>query len=196
MYDKTLRIDENEYFPGVHPKSLIVLHHTVGGSAASTRDWWNLDPKRIGTAYMVERDGTVFEVFPPEAWASHINRKDAKGNQIVSLEQRSIGIELCNHGPLTLRDGKFYRVVDRRPHVGKVHDCGKVWRDYQYFCAYPPEQMAATAKLVRDLCAKFGIAAMTYPNDYLADGVTGIVTHAQLRLDKSDVHPGFAWELL
>ena len=194
-----MRLPDTEYFHDVSPKNLIVLHHTVGGSAQSTFDWWVTDPKRIGTAYLVERDGTVHEVFPPEKWASHINRKDAQGRQIVELEKRSIGIELCNHGPLTKRGDKFYffdRVSEHTEYSGPVYDCGKLWRDRWYFAAYPVAQLEAVGKLVKELCPRFGIPNMPYPNDYLESGVTGIVSHAQLRKDKSDVHPGFAWEVL
>ena len=197
----SLRLPDTEYFHEVAPKNLIVLHHTVGGSAKSTLDWWVTDPKRIGTAYLVERDGTVYETFPPQMWASHINRKDAEGKQIRSLEQRSIGIELCNEGPLTRRNGKFYcydRVSERTEFTGPVFDCGKVWRDRWHFAAYPILQIDAVADLVKNLCLLFLIPREIRSPEWIEDvaGLTGIVSHAQLRKDKSDVHLGFPLEVL
>lgn len=62
---KVLRLDATQYYQDMVPKRQIYLHHTVGGSAKSTVDYWNKTPERIGTAYIVERDGTIFEVFPP-----------------------------------------------------------------------------------------------------------------------------------
>src|SRR5437868_10376792 len=59
-----LRLPATEFFNAAQTKDLIVLHHTVGGSAKSTFDYWRTDPQHIGTAYIVERDGTIFEVFP------------------------------------------------------------------------------------------------------------------------------------
>lgn len=70
-----LRLPVDQYFNETPKKDLIVLHHTVGGSAKSTFDYWRTDPEHIGTAYIVERDGTIYEVFSPECWAYHLGLK-------------------------------------------------------------------------------------------------------------------------
>jgi len=90
---KRLRLPEGQYVHQRHKKSLIVLHHTAGADAESTFRWWLTDPKRIGTAYIVARDGRIFEVFPPEYWAFHLGVKGQR-----QLDRRSIGIELANAG--------------------------------------------------------------------------------------------------
>src|SRR5213082_1851366 len=98
-----LRLPPGEYFNAPQAKDLIVLHHTVGGSAKSTFDYWRTDPQHIGTAYIVERDGTIFEVFPPECWAYHLGLKTTS-----SVDKRSIGIEIAYEGALLERGGKYY----------------------------------------------------------------------------------------
>lgn len=200
----TLRLPETEYFHGEHSKSLIVLHHTVGGSARSTFDWWKKDPKRIGTAYLVERDGTVFEVFPPEYWASHVAAKDEQGNWLRSLERHSIGIEICSEGALKKialapEDGTGepwgYFAFDgrKRIHADSVWQPAGPWRGQCYFAAYTPAQFAATAELVRMLCEKFRIPQiapadhLNYKPEYYR--FSGVLGHAHLRPDKSDPSP-------
>ena len=69
LIERSLRLPESEYFPGTQQKSGIAIHHTVGGTAESTFRWWRAKRTHVGTAYLVERDGTVFEVFDPSAWA-------------------------------------------------------------------------------------------------------------------------------
>ncbi|HEX7119183.1 MAG TPA: hypothetical protein VF212_10360 [Longimicrobiales bacterium] len=46
--DRTLRLPEGEYFAGPFAKSGIALHHTVGGSAKSTFQWWLRDRNAAG----------------------------------------------------------------------------------------------------------------------------------------------------
>jgi N-acetyl-anhydromuramyl-L-alanine amidase AmpD len=200
--NRSLRLPDNEFFHDVVKKDLIVLHHTVGGSAESTFDWWKTDPKRIGTAFLVERDGTIFEVFPPEAWASHINRV-VLGVQVRDMEKRSIGIEICSEGPLLERGGgNFYcfdRVSERTRYEGKVYRHPEVWRDRQCFAAYTPRQIESVVELVGALSATFSIPLIkpTIPDtSNLASDYIGIAGHADFRPDKTDVHPGFPWELI
>jgi hypothetical protein len=38
--DRSLRLPKSEYFPPAHKKTGIAIHHTVGGTARSTFDWW------------------------------------------------------------------------------------------------------------------------------------------------------------
>ena len=49
--NRSLRLPLDEYkHSRSDEKSLICLHHTVGGSAESTFRWWDTDPDPIGTA--------------------------------------------------------------------------------------------------------------------------------------------------
>lgn len=75
LIERSLRLPQSEYFPGAQRKSGIAIHHTVGGSARSTFRWWCADRSNdgrnalVGTAYIIDHDGTVFEVFDPSTWA-------------------------------------------------------------------------------------------------------------------------------
>ena len=41
--DRSMRLPDAEFFPGAQQKSGIAIHHTVGGSATSTVEWWLAD---------------------------------------------------------------------------------------------------------------------------------------------------------
>jgi N-acetyl-anhydromuramyl-L-alanine amidase AmpD len=207
-----LRLPAESYFPEKHTKDLIILHHTVGGSAKSTFEYWRTDEKHIGTAYIVDRDGTVFEVFPPECWAFHLGLKTTS-----SVDKRSIGIEIASEGALLERGGKFYafgRLTECTQYTGPVYDvCAEnstrgvtvvsdranLWRDYRYFAQYTPAALTSVFALVDELLKRFSIPRQTPSNhmDFNLPAYTnyqGVLTHCQMRSDKSDVHPGFAWE--
>jgi N-acetyl-anhydromuramyl-L-alanine amidase AmpD len=212
--DRTaLRLPTSQYIPQTCEKQTIVLHHTVGGSARSTYRWWTIDRKvgalpgdqlRVGTAYLVERDGTIYETFPPECWAFHVGLGDGP------LERRTIGIELCSEGALTRRGdelwgiGRSLGMVDKLFELGRVYRIPQGWRGFEWFDAYDEPQIDATCRLVRWLCERFGIqAALPRAAEWLGPAdrtrwaaFAGVVHHALLRPDKSDLHPGFPeWRL-
>ena len=201
VVDRSLRLTAaGGYLQEAHPKDLIVLHHTAGGSAPSTFTWWQDTTDRIATAYIVERDGTIFEVFDPRHWAYHLGLKGAGGR----VDRRSIGIEIASEGGLTEADGALYKFdkvkASHRFKRRDAYDHRTKWRGYRYFARYTPDQIEAVALLVDHLCATFHIARRTPRNHVDFDKALwdsqGIVGHQHVRSDKSDVHPGFDWERL
>jgi N-acetyl-anhydromuramyl-L-alanine amidase AmpD len=200
--DRSLRLPPDEYKVEVTKKNLIVLHHTVGASATSTFEWWLTDPKPIGTAYLIARDGTVHEVFPPEGWAYHLGY----GSRVD--ERRSIGIELASEGALLERGGRLYcydKLTERTRFTGGSFDLGYAWRGYRYFDVYEEAQLAALIELVGDLTHRFNVPpavlqtvrtgqpSIFHVNHRLFNGIVG---HAHLRPEKTDVHPDFDWNRL
>ena len=200
--DKSLLLPTSEYKNERTKSDLIVLHHTAGGSARSTFRWWMTDPKPIGTAYLIARDGTIHEVFPPDRWAYHLGY----GSRID--EKRSIGIELASEGALLERGRELYcfdRVSERTRYRGQVYDLGRIWRGYRYFAAYPAAQLRAVIELIGDLLLRFAIAPAVPRNARTGRAAhfdvkhrlrQGIIAHAHVRADKTDVHPGFPWDRL
>jgi N-acetyl-anhydromuramyl-L-alanine amidase AmpD len=193
--DRSVRLSARNYISEVYPKDLIVLHHTVGGTARSSIAWWESQASRIATAYVIERDGNIHEVFDPRYWAYHL------GVQGVGevLERRSIGIELACEGPLTKSGNGF--TAFNRTFSGDVYDHGSQWRGQsRHWAAYTPDQTRAVAELVDHLCSLFGIQRRCPKNhlDFNASlySYKGILGHHHIRADKSDPHPGFDWEKL
>jgi len=203
--DRSLRLRAGvDYVKGRRSKDLIALHHTVGGSAESTFRWWKDDPRRVATAYLIERDGTIYEVFPPEdmAWQFGVKGGDP-------LERRAIGIELASEGGLTVKNGHAFAfgTQDLGP-VAKLEQEMRIeyhdWRGFRCFDSYDADQVAACFVLVDHLCRTFNIPrVMPSPAECRGDAdlmkwwkFKGVLHHALLRPDKSDLHPGFPYEAL
>lgn len=193
--DRSVRLSARNYIPEVYPKDLIVLHHTVGGTARSTINWWESQSSRIATAYVIERDGHIHEVFDPRYWAYHLGVQGVG----AALDRRSIGIELACEGPVT-RSNTGYTAFGRA-FKGGIYDHGSTWRSQsRFWAAYPDAQTDAAVELVSHLCSLFGIQRQAPSNhiDFNATLFTfkGILGHHHLRADKSDPHPGFPWQKL
>lgn len=191
----TYRLPSNQYVVEPVDKTGIVLHHTVSRNVDSVFDWWvekgNRKVLRVGTAYVIDTNGTIFEFFPEICWAWHLGR----GNGTLN-EMRTIGIELVSEGPLEMIGGDFYSVLGNRLHNPECAvDIGENWRGYRYFDQYDDEQILSLICLLYDLCERHGINREIHSDlwTYNADIKTfeGVYTHAQVRPDKTDVHPLF-----
>lgn len=201
--DTSLRLPEGEYFPSTTAKSGICIHHTVGGTARSTYDWWLQDRarsggrRRVGTAFLIARDGTVHEVFDRRAWAYQFGLPWALEKKLA-FEKRFIGIELANLGALMESDGELYcfdRVLPQnRVPRDRAFDFGRPWRGYRYWARYTNAQTAALIELIDELCEEFGIPRrvpagfLDFYGEELED-FEGVIGHTMVRSDKTDPLP-------
>jgi N-acetyl-anhydromuramyl-L-alanine amidase AmpD len=201
----TLPLPSTQYYVETPKKDLIVLHFTAGQSARSAVSAWRTNPEHVATAYVVDTDGTVFEVFPPACWAYHLGIKGGTAH-----ERRSIGIEIANVGPLQRSaDGTG---LNWWPKNWQQRYCGldestkyveSAYREKQFFASYADAQVDAVGALVRRLCEQFDIerrlssdtARLAFDPAAFA-GYTGVATHANFRNDKWDVGPAFPWDRL
>jgi hypothetical protein len=200
---RALRLPDAQHFPAGETKTGIAIHHTVGGSARSTYEWWLSDRQMVGTAYVIDRDGTVEEVFDPSAWAWQFGLKWPNARRIA-FEKRFIGIEIASEGGLIESDGSLYcfdRVSERtRKARDGAFDFGQTYRGYRWFDQYEPAQVDALVGLIDELCDRFHIPRQTPSRffDYYGEALAkfeGIIGHTHVRLDKSDPLPDRAlWD--
>lgn len=176
-------LKDNQYYQSGYPKKHIFLHHTAGGSAASSVAHWASNPDHIATPYIIDRDGTIYETFDPKYWAYHLG---VKGNS--QIEKSSIGIEICSYGGL--KDDKTYtgKVIPK----DKQAKCD--FRGYQYWEAYTPEQISALKLLLPYLLDRFKITPQIDRKDFweYKNPLTlppGIYSHTTVRKDKIDIFP-------
>jgi hypothetical protein len=195
--NRSLRLPDGQYFPVGNSKTGIAIHHTVGGNAQSTFEYWKTTSEIVGTAYIIERDGTVYEVFDPTAWAWQFGLGWPQEEKIA-FEKRFIGIEIASEGGIIESNGRFYcfdRISDKTlKDAAEVFDYGRAYRGYRYFDKYEPAQVDSLVALISDLCVRFGIERKAPPNflDYYGDGLKdfeGIIGHTMVRMDKSDPMP-------
>jgi N-acetyl-anhydromuramyl-L-alanine amidase AmpD len=208
-----MSLSPSEFVPEITPKDLIVLHFTAGTTARSAFDTWRNDPRRIATSYIVDLDGSIYEVFPASSWASHLGVSSPQSIQ----DRRSIGIEIANVGPLqrstddptvlnwwpkrtsTSADftTKFCRLEETEKYVAAN------FRGKSHFASYPDVQVEAVAALLRLLCEQFRIPpalpplARRFECDVNAFSTyKGVCSHANFRQDKWDIGPAFPWDRL
>ena len=164
-------LENEEYYHDVVTKKTIYIHHTAGSHRP---DWvvasWERDKtgsggvRHIATAYVIggkstrnantDFDGVVVECHPPEKWAHHLGIK-ARNNK--KLNQESIGIEICNYGPLTKKGDEYFTYVNSKVPAADVVDLGYEFRGFRYYHAYTPAQIQATKDLVTKLGKDFDI---------------------------------------
>ncbi|MCQ8180588.1 N-acetylmuramoyl-L-alanine amidase [Methylomonas sp. SURF-1] len=207
------RLPAGQYYSDRPHKDLIVLHFTAGSSAKSAFDTWNGDAGRIGAAYLVDVDGTVYEVFDPGQWAYHLGIQGSGGRH----DKRSIAIEIANVGPLrpaadnpdilnwwppkrgeTVPFGTKYCEMSQTEKYRK-----QSYRGEHYFAAFPAVQTESIRLLLQDLCARFNIprtlppAAKQFERDPdFFQNYSGIACHVNFRQDKWDIGPAFDWPAL
>lgn len=207
----TLRLPNNQYVDEPQAKTLLVLHHTVGSQAKSTVDYWRSDAARIGTAYIIERTGEIFETFPADRWAYHLGLKAPVSAGGIH-EKRSIGIELASEGGLEKLGSRYFAFGGKREvHPSSVVDIGASWRGFRYFDKYDPPQVESCIALVQDILTRFpSIPRQTkkprtiemlkaeLPGGNPGDAATfrGVIAHCDIRTDKTDVGPHFPWDRL
>lgn len=199
--NRTLRLSDNQYYKTETNKTQVVLHHTVGGSAISSFRWWQSQPIHVATAYIIERDGTIHEVFDPRYWAHHLGLRHSKNTH---YNKSSIGIELASEGGLT-RQGDYLYAFDGKKRLYNVHtDTGlfvhfpNKFRGFEYFDAYDNAQVDSANKLVKYLCEQYSIAKVcseSFEFDEKWYEFNGVITHVNVRTDKSDLNPSWSWSL-
>ncbi|HEX8517223.1 MAG TPA: N-acetylmuramoyl-L-alanine amidase, partial [Bacteroidia bacterium] len=210
---------KGEYYEEIVPKKTIYIHHTAGGHRP---DWtihgWNADKSASGgknpvaTAFVIgglsttdqdaSWDGVICRCFPEEKWAHHLGTKAANN---TTLNKESIGIEICNYGPITKgADGVFYNYVKKPVPVSMIVELAKPFQGYKYYHKYTDRQIAALKELIVDLGTRFkidvksglktlldqnkGTDAFLLNTDALA-GKPGVWTHTNVRKDKFDCSP-------
>jgi len=184
-------LPDTEYYKTEYPKEQIYLHHTVSSSAASAMNWWKQDGVHVATAYVIDKDGTVYETFEPKYWSYHLGLRGTGG----SIDKKSIGIEIVNEGWLTKRDNTFLWFNGKAVYRGPVHELGVEWRGQKYFAAYTEAQVRSAAIVTKILAYNMNIpfnfiGHLNYDKN-LASSFTGILNHCNVRSDKTDISPAF-----
>lgn len=207
---KQVPLSEGQYVNEDTKKLQIVLHHTAGNSSApGTIKMWNADDRgRIATCVVISGkgiskdtyDGEIAQAFSSKKWAYHLGIKPdvfrANALPYRSLDPLAIGIEICNWGPLTLKnDGKFYNYVDRVVPKDQVCTLDKAYKGYTYYHAYTDAQIESVKQLliywnkVHGISLKYNEKDMWEVSKNALSAVPGVYTHNSYRKDKSDISP-------
>jgi N-acetyl-anhydromuramyl-L-alanine amidase AmpD len=189
-------------------KKQIYLHHTAGNSnPLQTYKWWESNTERVATCVVIGglpdktnswEDGEIVQGFSSKNWAWHLGLKEKTFFKFqvpyMSLDRISIGVEICNWGQLTEKDGQFYSYVNSVVPVDQVCELETPFRGFKYYHAYTDAQIESVQQLLLLWREKYGIP-LTYNEDIwdvttrALKGESGIFTHNSVRLDKKDISP-------
>ena len=194
-------LTNGQYLTDMHEKKSLFLHHTVSTTAMSAWRWWNSTKDRVGTAYIVDRDGVIYECFDPRMWAFHMG---VKGDDNWH-EKHSINIEIVAAGPIRLVEDQ-YRFYPLWPGnktrwttipEEEVYKFNKEWHRHKLWHKYTEDQIDALEWLIGKLALDF--PALGIENDMdkifefdqsvIDNHTPGIWTHNTVRDDKSDPFP-------
>lgn len=212
-------LPEDEYYPQITAKNTIYLHHTAGGHRP---DWsingWDKDKLpdgrvlHVAISYVIgglsttdgskDYDGTVYKAFDDKFWAHHLGTSyQNNGN----LNKQSVGIEICNYGPLKVgKDGNLYNYVNKPVPRPQTVELGVEFKGYKNYHRYTAAQIQATKELILDIAKRhnidprLGLAAairlqgVKKAFDIQVDaqvGRPGIWTHVNVLATKFDCFP-------
>ncbi|MGB0524439.1 MAG: N-acetylmuramoyl-L-alanine amidase [Flammeovirgaceae bacterium] len=198
--------DTSYYYDQTMPKKKVVVHFTAGYLKS---DIFYLTKKnnKVSVAFVIGRDGIIYNLFHSGKWSYHLGRGSVGGNGTNS--KASIGIELSNIGPLkrigdnlvtVYSDSDVYCTIEDKDQYVEIEND---FRGYTYFAAHTDAQYKSLAILLRYLTAKYDIPRafldepLRYETNEQAAGFEGIVTHINFRKSgKWDLGPGFDWKRL
>ena len=201
------RLPEGKFFAEQDPKNMIMLHFTAGSTTEGAFNEWMTQKIQIGVPYILDLDGTVYEIFDPKCWAYHLGVTGPKA-QNHKHDKRSVPIEVVNFGPLKLVNDVLYawpgNYTTRFCHASDTDRYVKApYRGFSYFPSFPQAQKDALVELVHSISEVFKIPVMLPPADKRTafdldffDNWAGVASHQNFRPDKFDIGPAFDWGLL
>ena len=168
-FDDTLYgISLDQFVDEITDKKQIYLHHTAGGpDAVAVAKYFNKQVGKVATAFIIGARGTIVQCFSSKNWAYHLGLKQEvfteAGVSYKSLDKISIGIEICNYGPLTKRNGYYYNYVGGKVDYTEVTILDKKYKGHIYWQKYTDAQIESTRQLLVYLCDTYNI-----PRTYFA----------------------------
>lgn len=201
-------MDADQYVGVETGKQQIYLHHTAGNSSGvNCIKYWNRDQRgRVATCVVISgkdahlsADGEICQAFSSKYWAYHLGVKrdifDACGLPYMLLDKNSIGIEICNWGYLTEKNGKYYNYVNGEVPQDQVTTLEKPYKGKKYFHKYTDAQIESVRQLLIFWNERYGISITYNDCDFweiskrALRGENGTFTHNSVRPDKIDIYP-------
>lgn len=195
----TYRAVPGDFYTETYRKKRIILHYTAGSSVSGAAAEL-LKRNGICVAYIIDKNGEIYEFFNPIYWAYSLGVQDpnyTKGH----FEWESIAIEHVNEGPLTYDGTNYYWWPNNwsTPYYGPTINYS--FRGFNYFPTFPQEQLQSSFALVNAICTDFNIPKQIPPPEKVLeydlafyDTFEGISSHQNYRASgKWDIGPAYDW---
>lgn len=178
---------------GSHARTKCTPYGKTPGKGTSVIDHWNNVKEKQGVAYVIDRDGTVFNTFDDSRWSYHLNLPT---NQ-TSYDKQSVGISLANELNLIKDNGRYYAfdyAHNTNEYQGLVH--AQSFRGYDYWAKLDAAQIDALIALTLQVSKKYNIQPKFYNgadwNPKAWESAT-ILTHATVNKSALDFPPFEPW---
>lgn len=160
----------NEYIRGETEKTQGYWHLTAGWyDGHAVRDMWDKDSLGpVGSTYLIEGfgknavDGHIIQCFDSKYWIYHLGIRQKQfsdfGLPFKELNRISIGVEVCNPGPVKLTDKGFVAYN----HIfadEEIYELDKPHRGNKYWVKFTEKQIQSMFDLARYLEKVHGIPA-------------------------------------
>lgn len=201
-------LDKGQYLEYNSKNEYLFLHHTAGNdNPFKTIDYWNKDNRgRVATEFVIGGqnyrtgsdafDGIVVQSFPETGYGWHLG-KTGSGH----MNKRSVGIELCSIG--YLEGGVSW--VGKKAIESQIINLTEPFRGKTQFHKYSDAQIEETEKLIKYIAERDGInireglqrfihekgavKAFGFDKDAYYGKVKGLLSHGNVRKDKTDIYP-------
>jgi hypothetical protein len=201
-------LPQGEYIVGPIKNDYVFIHHTSGWhNPFKVIDSWGRDSRgRIATEFVVggqkitdgnsDYDGQVVQAFPEGGQGWHLGKTGSS-----HMNRHSVGIEMCAFG--YLKHGKTYTGTTAKE--DQISTLDFEFRGYSQWHKYSDAQIEATGKLLEFIAdrdqidireglvewiRKFGPEkAFGFQQDAYEGNVKGLLTHTNVRKDKTDDFP-------
>lgn len=202
-------LPEDQYINEKVEKDQVFVHHTASSANPfGVMEYWAGTSERVSTAFIIAgkpgkstkwKDGDIIQCFSSAKWSWHLGLKASHlvkgGRSSRDMNAKSIGIEICNWGQLTLKNGKYYSYAGTVVPETEIVTYPIAYKGYKHYHKYTDAQLENTRQLIRYLCNTYDIPSefkgmeMFNIDRRCLMGEPGIWTHTSCRPDKFDCHP-------
>jgi len=172
-------------------KKQIILTHTSRNFKdyiSSLKYRYNGDNKKL-PHYIINRDGEVYNIIPPETYSAYMESKVPNKN----------GIIICLENLGWLRKNPLSsNYVNWIGNVYKEDIYERKWRGHHFWQPYTDEQLKSMIDLIEILCLEFNISKNNIGHNVKVDKIdkfNGIVTKSNYYTESTDLNPAFDFDI-
>jgi len=189
----------SQYVHETTEKKYIALHHTAGGSAMSSIEYWKSNSDKVATHFIIDRNGDIYQTMSMLYYGYHLGLKTKEYPNRIALESQAVSIEICSLGYLEKKGNDYISPVTKKKVDAKIVETCE-FRGFDFWETYTEKQVESLGQLIDYIgtTMKFKPESGSVDSDWfdfipsLNKGLLkgrNIYTHTNFRKDKFDCFP-------